>query len=404
MGRFNLVWKTLRTLCVIMCIVWAPARSFALGGTGMVRIPFGSCSLDRINEKDGYNGGYGSVQLNGAVPGQYWYSGGFLFYEGNYKDTVAEGWGGKITKEAIADCLGMISADVLSVSSDEVDLPPSYLNQIRMGFSFTLSTASPDGVYGQGITHEFYIGGANTAPTADAGDDQTNVASAATVTLNGTGSSDPDAGDALSYAWTQTDSTGRTVTLSSASTDKPTFTAPTLNIGDPDATIVFSLTVNDGTVNSTADTVSITVKAPSPTTTNTPTALVATPGDGLVSVAFTAPTDTGGAAITDYEYQLDGSAWTSSGKTSSPVVITGLTNGTSYSIKLRAVNSAGKGAASEAVSVLLGSPASAFEEAEEEVQAIITQDATRSLTSTLSSNQRMTRDARERFIESRGQG
>ena len=135
-----------------------------------------------------------------------------------------------------------------------------------------------------------------------------------------------------------------------------------------------------------------------------PTALVATPGDAQVSVAFTAPTSNGGAAITDYEYQLDGGAWTSSGKTSSPVVITGLTNGTSYSIKLRAVNSAGNGAESAAVSVLLGSPASAFDEAKEEVQAIITQDATRSLNSTLPSNQRMTRGARSRFIESRGQG
>ena len=135
-----------------------------------------------------------------------------------------------------------------------------------------------------------------------------------------------------------------------------------------------------------------------------PTALVATPGDGKITVAFTAPTDTGGNAITDYEYQLNGGTWTTASTTSSPVIITGLTNGTSYSIKLRAVNSAGNGAESAAVSVLLGSPASAFEEAEEEIKAIITQDATRSLTSTLSSNQRMTRGARSRFIESRGQG
>ena len=49
----------------------------------------------------------------------------------------------------------------------------------------------------------------------------------------------------------------------------------------------------------------------------------------------------------------------------------------------------------------VSSPASAFEEAETEIQAIITQDATRSLNSTLSSNQRMTRGARSRFIESR---
>ena len=138
-------------------------------------------------------------------------------------------------------------------------------------------------------------------------------------------------------------------------------------------------------------------------TSNAPTNLAATPGDGQVSVTFTAPTDTGGAAITDYEYQLDTGTWTTASTTNSPVVITGLTNGTSYSIKLRAINTAGDGTASEAESVLLGSPATAFEEAEAEVQAIITQDATRSLNSTLSSSQRMTRGARSRFIDNRSQ-
>ncbi|MDA9116446.1 fibronectin type III domain-containing protein [Planktomarina temperata] len=202
--------------------------------------------------------------------------------------------------------------------------------------------------YLAGGTYPFYIGTppTNSAPTANAGPDQTSVASAATVTLDGLGSTDQD-GDTLTYAWTQT--SGTTMTLSSTTADKPTFTAPTLNIGDAAATLVFSLTVNDGTVDSTADTVSITVNAPSATTANAPTALVATAGDGQVSIAFTAPSNNGGAAITDYEYQLDGGAWTSSGKTSSPVVITGLTNGTSYSIKLRAVNSAGDGTESDAV-------------------------------------------------------
>ena len=60
--------------------------------------------------------------------------------------------------------------------------------------------------------------------------------------------------------------------------------------------------------------------------------------------------------------------------------------------------------ASNTLSIQAGSPESYFAEQKEEIQAIITQDATRSLTSTLSSNQRMTRGARSRFIESRGQG
>ncbi|MDC1398826.1 PKD domain-containing protein, partial [Octadecabacter sp.] len=128
-----------------------------------------------------------------------------------------------------------------------------------MGFSFTLAnTAVPDDTnYVGGDTYSFYVG--TRPPTADAGPDQTSVASAATVTLDGLGSTDQD-GDTLTYAWTQT--SGTTVTLSdndSATAVQPTFTAPTLSIGDAAATLVFSLTVNDGTVDSTADTVSITV-------------------------------------------------------------------------------------------------------------------------------------------------
>ena len=59
--------------------------------------------------------------------------------------------------------------------------------------------------------------------------------------------------------------------------------------------------------------------------------------------------------------------------------------------------------ASNTLSVQAGSPGSYFAEQEAEIKAIITQDATRNLTSTLSSNQRMTRGARSRFIESRSQ-
>ncbi|MDA9912763.1 fibronectin type III domain-containing protein [Planktomarina temperata] len=135
-----------------------------------------------------------------------------------------------------------------------------------------------------------------------------------------------------------------------------------------------------------------------------PTALVATPGDAQVSVAFTAPTSNGGAAITDYQYELDDSGtWTSASTATSPVVITGLTNGTAYSIKLRAVNSAGNGAESAAVNVLLGSPASEFAAKEDAIRSVITDDAQRSLSSTLASNTRLTRDAHGRFLTSRTQ-
>src|SRR6185369_4668020 len=64
----------------------------------------------------------------------------------------------------------------------------------------------------------------NTAPVANAGSPQT-VARGATVTLNGSGSSDVD-NDTLTYAWTMTRKpAGSTAALSSATAVSPTFVA-----------------------------------------------------------------------------------------------------------------------------------------------------------------------------------
>ena len=62
----------------------------------------------------------------------------------------------------------------------------------------------------------------NQAPSADAGSDQAALGGD-TVTLDGSGSSDPD-GDALAFSWSQT--SGTPVALSDADTDSPSFTAP----------------------------------------------------------------------------------------------------------------------------------------------------------------------------------
>jgi predicted aspartyl protease len=90
----------------------------------------------------------------------------------------------------------------------------------------------------------------NSAPTANADGDQ-NIATTTVVTLNGSASSDPD-GDAISYSWSlNTVPAGSSASLSDSANVSPTFTA------DVDGSYIAQLIVNDGTVDSVADTVTI---------------------------------------------------------------------------------------------------------------------------------------------------
>ncbi|UOG91353.1 MAG: ExeM/NucH family extracellular endonuclease [Candidatus Thiothrix sulfatifontis] len=93
-------------------------------------------------------------------------------------------------------------------------------------------------------------------PTANAGADQSGITAGATVTLDGSASSDPN-GTIASYAWTQT--AGTAVTLSASNVAQPTFDSTGIS-----GALTFSLTVTDNEGNtSAADTVTITVAAPS---------------------------------------------------------------------------------------------------------------------------------------------
>ena len=112
----------------------------------------------------------------------------------------------------------------------------------------------------------------NEAPTAEAGADQAAIGAGATVALAGSGT-DPDAGDELAYAWTQTG--GAAVTVSDAAVATPTFTAPTGLTED--ATLTFRLRVTDKAGLYHEDAVSITVKGGPPPPPVATIAAVATP-------------------------------------------------------------------------------------------------------------------------------
>jgi titin len=80
-----------------------------------------------------------------------------------------------------------------------------------------------------------------------------------------------------------------------------------------------------------------------------------TPGDGALTVAFTAPATDGGSEIVGYSYSTDdGATWSAAAPAATPLVVAGLTNGTTYHLRLRAENAVGAGAASAAAT---GTPA-----------------------------------------------
>ncbi|MDQ1306376.1 MAG: hypothetical protein QG671_2208, partial [Actinomycetota bacterium] len=100
-----------------------------------------------------------------------------------------------------------------------------------------------------------------------------------------------------------------------------------------------------------------------------PTITGITPGDGSLSIAFTAPTSDGGSAITNYEYSTDnGTTFVamSPASATSPLVITtqstsgtpALVNNTAYQVQIRAVSAVGSGATSGTTSGTPNTPCS----------------------------------------------
>jgi len=75
---------------------------------------------------------------------------------------------------------------------------------------------------------------------------------------------------------------------------------------------------------------------------NSPVVLSVIPGEQSLFINFT-PSSNGGSAITNYSYSINGANGTYIllNTTSSPLTITGLTNGTLYTIHLKAINAAG---------------------------------------------------------------
>ena len=157
--------------------------------------------------------------------------------------------GGKFTLSSTG-VLAFVSAKDFE-NPDDDDTNRSYAVSVEVGDGDLTDTADLT------VT----LANANDAPTADAGADQTGIAPGATVTLSGQGI-DPDAGDTLTYAWTQTGS--EVGTLTDASAAAATFTVPAAVTET--TTLTFTLRVTDPHGLSHEDSVTVTVTVDPPLT------------------------------------------------------------------------------------------------------------------------------------------
>ncbi len=177
--------------------------------------------------------------------------------------------------------------------SDAATASPTFTApDVSSDTDYVITLTVSDGSLSHTDTVTITVREANRAPTADAGSDQ-SVDERATVTLDGSGSSDPD-DDTLTYSWTISPDAA----LQNAGTAAPSFTAPEVS-SDTDYTL--TLTVSDGSASGT-DTVVITVRNVTPLPTPPP----AVPAN-LTAAAVTTDSvtltwdDPGDDAITGYK-------------------------------------------------------------------------------------------------------
>ena len=199
-----------------------------------------------------------------------------------------------------------ITIDTLTISINDVSVQEGNSGPIPMSFTVALSASS---------TSPVTVDYATSNGTATAGADYTAVSG--------------------------------TLTFSPGETTK-TITVPIFGDTDAEPDETFALTLsNPSSGTFTKPTGMGTIQNDDATVPSAPTGVTSTAGNGQATVSFTAPASNGGAAITGYTVTSSPGGITAHGS-ASPISVTGLTNGVSYTFTVTATNIAGTSAASAA--------------------------------------------------------
>ncbi|MFG6466295.1 fibronectin type III domain-containing protein [Roseateles sp. BYS87W] len=218
-------------------------------------------------------------------------------------------------------------------------------------------TASPGGATGTGAASPITVTGLTNGTAYTFTVTATNSAGTGSASA-ASNSATPKAGQTITFAnpGAQTFGTTPTLTATSDSGLTVSFTSSTTGVCTiTSGGVLTFVTAGTCTINAdqagngsylAATTVSrsFTVNAVVP---GAPTVGTATSGNAQASVTFTAPASNGGASITGYTVTASPGGATGTGA-ASPIIVTGLTNGTAYTFTVTATNSAGTGSASAA--------------------------------------------------------
>lgn len=267
-------------------------------------------------------------------------------YDGNGNQVVADTW----SYDSATDGVGLPASvsdtnGYSKVYSYDTLSRPSAFDTVVNGTDYQVSTTYDSFGRVSTLSYPTSVAPTSTAPVASASASPTSMVSGTTVTLNGTGSTDPD-GNPIQYSW----SVASQPAGSNVSIANPTSSTASVVV-EQGGNYTFQLIVEDADAISAPATVTVSVGSPS-----APTGVTATPSpsiNGSYTLSWTAP---GGGILVSgyYVYEsVNGGSFTNltpSGlsATTTSYPLSGKGNG-SYAYYVIAYNGAGNGPASSTV-------------------------------------------------------